>query len=531
MNNSSLKLCTGKNIRVVILDIGVVEGVHCINYNGNIEVMEDSKAFIDNTHASNCIKAAKINAPEAEYVLINVGDKELGVVTEEAVLAGMQIAMEIAPKIIIMSFSFEHISNELKKRIADISDNGTIICASVDPVVRNSFPQSLSSCLSVDESRSPENSDEVWYCDGIFYVPPTLYSAIEMRGSSIANAYLGGEIARLAQFSPFITTASLKTFYKQKTLNKPVTPIHNAVYLLLGQHSLEDPSKELLPHYAFLYDDSLHVFKSISSNEEVSSSAISGVDIILADDYLVRQPLVSDHFKKEKIPFTIYDNFTEDLSYLNEDISSLKSITVPSICICSYGRNMEKLRIQMHINAQMKMNGYSCGNISFNPLGRILGYNFLKFPKTISAPQYIYHFNDQLYRTSQNADVLVVSIAGNFDRFINYEHRLGDISWIAFTAHSPDIVILNLPGFVQPDELLRVKNYVTKAIGAKLIFYISKHSRDDDYHGPSDYNLVLDKGEVSAYRKNVETITREKAFCEKDIESGAMWRHLYKLLQ
>lgn len=126
-------------------------------------------------------------------------------------------------------------------------------------------------------------------------------------------------------------------------------------------------------------------------------------------------------------------------------------------------------------------------------------------------------------------DILISSVAGDFDRFINFEHRLGDVSGLFFSAHNPDIIILSISDFIQIAELKKVKHFIENSIGAKLIFYVSKHSKDDNYYGPSDYNLILENSHVEDFRKQVSAVTKNKTFSSSDLTDESMLKYLFKL--
>ena len=75
-----------------------------------------------------------------------------------------------------MSIAFEDVSSKFKKTIKKLQQIGTIICSSVDSVVKNSFPSALEGVVSVDELINVGyNDSDVQFIDGVFYVNPDLY--------------------------------------------------------------------------------------------------------------------------------------------------------------------------------------------------------------------------------------------------------------------------------------------------------------------------------------------------------------------
>lgn len=529
MNNFDFNNCTGKNVRIVILDSGILKDIHCINYNGKILDDNYKKEHEESKHAKLCLLSSKIAAPNAEYILINVAEESSETIIEDYVISGLNIAMSLLPKIIITSFSFETISEKLEVLFKKATDSGIIICASVDPIVRNSYPQRMDNIISVDESKGNETKDDIILYNGVFYISPLLYSTIGEYGSSIANAYFAGVIACIVEFSPLVTFESIKSFYKNSQDSYMAHNCSNAYYLFSGQHEVDNLAKVITPNYLYYYDDKLKEFKSIKNNSTVDYSEINEVDIICGDDFMIKRPIAIDEFKKNNISYNCFDNFSADLTYLEEDSLALKTISIPSICICSYGMNMEKFKLQLYLNRYLELHNYDVGNVSFNPIAHLLGYSYLQYPYNVSYPQYIYFLNTCLYNAIFEKDILISSVAGEFDRFINFEHRLGDLSGLFFSAHNPDVVILSLSDFIQITELKKVKHFIENSIGAKLIFYISKHSKDDNYYGPSDYNLILDNSHIENYCKKVADATKIRTFSSSDLTDDSMFKYFMKL--
>lgn len=530
MKNFSFDSCTGKDVRIIIMDSGFLKGIHCLDYTGVL--IEDHKIPKkgSNDHAKQCLDAAALKAPDAQYMLVNVGD-ENGIIIEDNVISGLEVALTLLPKVILMSFSFENISTKLKELLKQATDAGIIICASVDPVVKNSYPQKMSTIISVDEVSSEVPSNDIYILNDIFYIPSSLYSNSGEKGSSIANAYVAGMIASIAEFSPLVTADSIKSFYQNESDNATIENKVNAYYVLPGQHDIDGLSELITSNYQYYYDDSKELFRSIDNDAIVNRKEIVEVDIICGDDFMNKKPKAIDMFKKANIAYTCYDNFDADLTYLQNESLALKTISIPSICICSYGMNMEKFSLQLQLNRYLKLQNYAAGNISSNPMAHLLGFTYVPYPSNVSYPKYIYHLNDCLYNTSLDKDILLTSVAGDFDRFVNFEHRLGDTSGLFFTAHNPDVIVLCLSNFIQIAELKKVKHFVGNVIGAKLFFYITKYNKEDNYYGPSDYHLLLENNDIEAYSKYIANATKVKTFWGLHKSDHTMFKEILNLFQ
>jgi hypothetical protein len=80
---------------------------------------------------------------------------------------------------------------------------------------------------------------------------------------------------------------------------------------------------------------------------------------------------------------------------------TLKTISIPNICIGSYGMNMHKLKIQLYLNKQFKNKDYKVKSISFNPIAHIFDYCFLNYPKNnTSYYEYFYFLNNRMHKES-----------------------------------------------------------------------------------------------------------------------------------
>lgn len=520
---------TGKGVRVVLLDCGILEDVPSINYDGTSinDIKEEIK--LDNAHAKACIDAAKISAPNGEYIVINVGEVNTNIINEENVILGMEQAIALMPKVIITSFSFEYISEKMQSIFMKAIDIGIIVCSSVDQIIRKSYPQNIDKVISVNELKDDKIDQKIIFDNGIFYIKPSIYLDITGNGSSFANAYFAGVIAAISEFCPLVTSESIMEFYKYAKEENLSVSNSNAYYLISGLHEVTELSNLISKNYRYYYDDVSKKFKDIMNNKAVSDSQITEVDVVCGDDFMIKLPNQIKDFKQRNISWNSFDNFSTSFNYLQEEITSLMPISVPSICICSYGMNMEKFHLQLEMNKFLDSLNYNVGNISFNPIVKLLGYNYLSYPKSIAYPQYVYSLNNQLYETSESKDILISSIAGDFDRFINFEHRLGELSNLFFMAHNPDVIILSISEFVSISELKKVKRFVENVIGAKLIFYVSKRNRDDNYYGPSDYNILLSNEDVENYCKQVSADTKIKTFSNPSIIDRSLFKYLLEL--
>ncbi|MDR0739100.1 MAG: S8/S53 family peptidase [Oscillospiraceae bacterium] len=525
MNNSLFATCTGLKIKIAIVDSGVlpdINNINCVTQKFNTDFQSKTK----NNHAALCLNMCRILAPKADYVLVNIGN--IGIVTEENVLIGLEQILKIAPSIVIMSISFESVSEKFKKLISKISKRGTIICASHDPCLGKSFPECLEEVISVDESISSPDQEGIKFDGNTFYVDASLYSEYGEKGSSAAAAFFSGYIACLFEFNPLITNESIKKFFRKNT-QKPKINQNNAYYLDRGRHEIDKYLSYTSKNYLYYYDEKSECFREKIEHKKVENSLIAGVDVIYGDDFAVKNSIKLNNFKEKNIKFRIFDNFGKDQDYFFVDY--LKTISTPSICIGSYGMNMEKFKIQTYLNKYFKSSGYTkIGNVSFNPMAQIFGYKFIRYPKNnIHYPDYFYFLNNCLWGESSKKEILISSMAGEIDRFVDFKHRIGKISSIFFKIHNPDIIIVSLSDFIEIAELIRLKFYIQKIVGSKLLFYISSRSKDDNFYGVSDYDLVLNEEQIMDYQKHVEIFTKTKTFSQRDLENDKLFKNILKL--
>lgn len=486
------------------------------------------------SHADLCIKAAKIAAPEAEIILINAGEGKTGVLNEKSLDKALELCKSLTPNIIAMCFSMSSISYGTKNSIYSLIKSGVIICASVDPVLFNSYPQNIDEVISVDVQNEHHNFKEDIVCvNDIFYINHNVYRNLtEYNSSSFATGYFAGFLAKVLEFNPLITSKSLMTYYRYQSSTKAVSydkKKPTAYYLVAGQHDIDMYYEMISSNYLYYYDEKCNCFKERNSHKPVGIELIKEVDVICGDDFLIERPTIPNlteniHLNYHSNLFKSNDKPIEPCPY------SLQPISIPSICIGSYGMNMEKLSIQLYLNYHLTRMSYKLGNISFNPIAHLFGYKYIQYPEAIRYHQYWYDLSYYLYHETKNNNLLITSMAGNFDRFIDYGHRMGDTSHIIMNIHEPDIVILCLSDFIEISEIIRAINYIVKGIGAKAIIYVSNRSREDIMYTSSNYNIRLTEMSIEAYCKEIKLITKTTAFYKKDLEDDSLARQIIKLL-
>ncbi|MCX7748064.1 MAG: hypothetical protein N2645_14440 [Clostridia bacterium] len=466
--------------------------------------------------------------------MIDAGDSE-GLIGESSVIKALDLCKTMSPQVIAMCFSFESISVDFVQKIQSFIHSGALICASVDPVLYNSYPQNLYEVISVDEQNYSLNSQEnIILMNDVFYVNRNVYRDIDERGSSLATGYFAGHIARILEFNPLATFNSIKIYYLSQCKNLKIENRKNnsnAFYLIYGQHEISEYFDMMADNYLYYYDDKDNDFKDRANNLPVSPSLITEIDIICGDDFAIRRPQLAEDILKNTIKRNYWDNFTHNtnIDYLN--LNSVKPVQTPSICIGSYGMNMDKMLIQLYLNKYFKDNKYNVGNISFNPIAHLFGYTYITYPyNDIHYPHYLYYLNDCMYKESINNNLIITSMAGYFDRFFNFEHRFGDTSHMVLNIHTPDIIILSLSDFIEITELRKVKQYIEKNIGAKMIAYVSSMSREDNAYTSSNYNIRISEVSVEEYCKEISLITKIKAFSKKDLVDDSFFKYIFKLL-
>jgi hypothetical protein len=537
MENNELNKCTGKNVKIIFIEASISTEASCFDTVG-IKITIQIQENLNNEYslADLCIRSAKIAAPDAEFIIINVGDST-GLIDESSVIKALDLCKTMSPQVIAMCFSFEAISIDFVQKIQSFIHSGTLICASVDPVLYNSYPQNLYEVISVDEQNSSFNSQEsILFFNDVFYINRNVYSDVNEHGSSLATGYFVGHIARIIEFNPLATSSSIKRYYLSQCKNfktKMEKNNSNAYYLIYGQHEISEYFDMIKSNYLYYYDDKDNCFKDITNNRYVSPSLITEIDIICGDDFAIHRPKLAEIFLKSNVKRNYWDNFTRNsnIDCLNPCLNSVKPVQIPSICIGSYGMNMDKMLIQLYLNKYFKDNKYNVGNISFNPIAKLFGYQYITYPyNDIHYPHYLYYLNDCLYKESINNNLMISSMAGYFDRFFNFEHKFGDTSHMILNVHTPDIIILSLSDFIEIAELKKAKKYIEKNIGAKMVVYVSNRSREDIAYTSSNYNTRMSQVSVKEYCKEISLITKIKAFSKRDLNDDRLFKYILKLL-
>lgn len=528
MINLAFKDYTGRNVRLAILDTGCVEGVHCLDKNGQHLSKDDVNMSFD--HIKKCVSIIKNIAPDSECVTINVGDNDTGIITEKAAIEGIKTAMSVMPKIIVISFSFAYATNEFISVINNALDKGIIICASVDPVVKQSYPQIIKGVISVDEIMDSENGREITLVNNVFKIKSNLYgNVINDHGSSFANAYFAGKIARFVEFSPLITGESLLSFFHNDNDIKDSESEHNAFWLISNQHNLDDIKDIINTKYEYYYDNDEGVFREILTDHIAPSDSIKSIDVVCGDDFICKFPTEFNEFKNRQTPYYCYNNFSENINYFQEDLNANKAITIPSIYIFSYGMDKDKFKIHTYLYRHFIDKGYQTGNVSFNPIAKLIGFKYITYPNTILYPDYIYHLNNCIYEEALDRDILILSGAGSFDRFVGFEHRFGDTSKMLVEANVPDITILSIVDSISVSEIKKAVLYIENTVGAKVLLFLSQKSTDDDYYGPIDYNLINSESTTIAYAKELSAQLERPVFTFKDFENNNMFDYIIEL--
>lgn len=529
MHNDVIEQCTGKGTKIVLIDCGRCKDINCISVCGEKLVFDDIACTnIDGLeHAQHCANIVKKTAPNAEIEMVSVGDN-LESLNEENIIKALCYCIDISPDIIIMPFSLESVSNDFSKLIQDLFKNKTLICASISPTYRASFPHKMKEVISVDVMSDNGVSNVAFtFYDDVFYVAKKEFEEIYPEGSSMAVAYMGGFFAKIKEFNRLSDTISILEYYRnviraREQLNENKK---KAYYLNAGQHSISEFTDMILPEYEYYYDETKKQFVSIKNGECVANDDIDEVDVICGDDFQVRLPFIPSFFRG-KIHY--YENITDDnCNYIFN--SSLKNINIPNIYIGSYGVNMDKLFLQLGLSKYLKSMGIKVGNITYNPIGRIFGFNYLKYPPKILFPDYFYFLNNEMEKEARNKDIILSSMPGSVDRFISFEHMIAGLPYVFAAVAVPDLVILSISAFVEESELKIIKRYIEVRLGAKLLLYVTQKNRDDEYYTSNRYNTKISNEDAEKIAKRISLTTHIKTFTEKDINDGRMFTYIYKM--
>lgn len=504
MDNLVFVKTTGKGKTIVVIDEGYSTKDDSYVYDG-ISFSKHENSSKDDLffHGSYCSNIIKEVASGCKIVMLNAFDTKIGAVTEYTIIKAIEFALTLNPDIISISLSLNSSSDALINIINTALSKGIIICASVDPVIANSHPSCLKGVIAVDEC-IVETSKEIVCFNDVIYISKTKYDFIQCSGSSMANAFFSAHCARLLEFNPLATAESITDYYRTSSLPKMDIKDKSAYILYNNTHDIDMYKNMISSRYNMYFDIQNSLFRSLDNDDICDNlDQIASIDIIVGDDDAVKRPHLPEYISKLNKKIRFYDNieYTADAMAPNNPL--IKPINVPSICIASYGNNMDKLKIQIYLNKNFQDAGYSVGNITFNPIGLLYNFDFIQYPKSVVYPDYFYFINYQMYKSSQRKDLLISSIPGEIDRFINSERQIGTISQIFTLIHNIDVVILSVSSFIEIPELLSIKYYIESTVGAKLIFYISNKSRDERLFWAEKYNNYISQSHVQAVKKDL----------------------------
>jgi len=527
---------TGKNVNVVFIDNG--QSTRCTTYNYTGEVITNTGNHM--THAEKCVHVAQETAKNINAMLIDASDKNLGVVTEATLIRALSLAESFKPNIISISLSVPTASKALVGQIHKLVDNGTIVCAATNLFTPHAYPHSVKGVLAINEWVCSDCTDQdIYVYDDQLYISCQLYENIEGRGSSFATAYFCAICAKILEFSPLATSQSILNFYKNFTVQrKPKdkcdinSTTKKAFYLFNRNHDIKDNAILLTKEYQYYIDPDHMQVKTVDSGESVGRGEIDEIDVIVADDYAIERPVIDGSKFGEQIRIQYFDNIVCDQNSDYEfDSRIILNISVPSICICSYGKNMEKSNIQRYLDKHLQSDGLKVGNITFNPIGKLSGYNWIQYPQKIQFPDTYSLINQKMSKISRSSDILVTSVAGDFDRYLFSHRKVGDLCNLFFDIHQPDIVILSTSDFVDVAELIRVRHYVESVLGATLILYVTNKSKDDTLHFSKAQNLLISEERLISYQNQLKKAFGDNiVYSKKDLSNADLYNHIISLL-
>ena len=526
MNNRILEMCNGKGIKLFFIDCGFSQVANCVDFYGKIITQNEKEQEI---HIDLCINAAKLAAPEAEYVHVTVG-RRVQDLTEEKVIKALEFCLCCEPDILVMPFSFESVSVKFCDLIQLLYQRRVIMCASVNPSFLGAYPQKLREVISVDEL--DEKSVNLFtFNDDIFYVNRNTFVTVFSSGSSIATGYMGGFFAKLKEFNPLANTDTIMNYYQsiyicESEKNKSIC---GAAYCLnKGQHNIDSYMDMVKETYQYYYDVQKDIFFDLKSGKEVKEKEVVSMDVICGDDFQIHIPQIK---KYPNIKINYFENISKVRNIEDEGAHSLKNLNVPNICIGSYGVNMDKFLIQLSLTRGFRQKGVKVGNITYNPIGRIFGFDYIKYPNQIVFPDYFSYLNNRMGKESEKNDVLVTSMPGSVDRFIKFDHIISGIPYIIMSTSVPDLVIISVSLFVEISEIKILKHYIEENIGSHFLIYVSRHNRDDAEYSANNYNTILSLNAVKDYAKRIQFFAKVKAFTDEDINNEKMFEYIYKLLK
>ena len=528
MDNSEIRKCTGKYVKIVCIGESCSLDITSIGINACTLSTPQRQ---DTPQIDMYIQSARILAPDAEYISICTGEVEAGITSETAVQEAFILCNDLSPQIIVICFTLDNISLKTIELIQSFANIGVFVCAFNDFTVNNSESCKVISAIKQDEHFEFKNKFEL--IGNTFHISTNIYFDSSVFGNSFALGYFVGHLARVLEFNPLINYDSFTAYYRIRSndFNYHKNKKPTAFFLIHGQHEIMSYCDMISENYLYYYDNDECCFKDRKTLISVPSNEINEVDIVCGDDFAECKPRIL--IENSHIRLNHFNNFTGKTLEIEKPSYDLNPISIPSVCIGSYGMNMDKLLIQLYLNRHFAKSDYIVGNISFNPITHLFGYKYIPFTQENDnqhLKQYWYDLNQCFYDEKQNKDVLVVSMAGSFDRFHGDSHRLGDTSYTIANIHSPYIVILSVSNFVEPSEVQKAIKYIHKTIGAKPVIYVSDRNTDDRLNIAGFYNTRLTEAGVEAYCQMLKLYAGVIPFTRKDLENERLFKYVLKLI-
>jgi hypothetical protein len=493
MSNIKLNEYTGKGIKIAVIDNGFDNfndwlDINILDYMGN----EISSSLQESYHGQNCIEMIKQNVEHAIIFSIDARDKVTRMITEETIIASIRLALDYQVDIINLSVGLKKGSQSLFVTCNDALANNVIVCAANDSTQLINFPSDIDGVISVDISA--DFDDQILYRNEKIIVGSELMKlningeCIYLSDSSFATAYFSSVCAKLLQYNPLLTASAITRLYNgfnaiQKQLNYiPINKINwsNGFYVIDNEHiNLQDFTMHISPRYKFYFEPRDNRFVDLTSNAIVQAEEVQTLDIINAKEYPISNN-VSSQIKGPSI--TYYGRFSgvetgKSKNKKNIGQRKIKHIDSPVVCIMSYGPNMSKFELQLHLSLKFAADNYKVGNITYNPLGRLFDFEVYDYPSIIKYPDQIYELNSALKFGDFQNDVFLINVPGSINCLIRGEKVIGDLHNLYSNAVNIDVVILCISNFVGFTELAERINEIRYNYGAELFLYVTNKSK------------------------------------------------------
>lgn len=545
---------TGKNIRVALIDTGVVDDKlkceqHILVNEDEAITYQNNEVKIEDLHGSFCAQEIYMSAKEVGIIDLNVADSQ-HLINEKRIIKALEIALVMNVDIINLSMKLNTCSQELFDIIEKIYTAGIFLVTASDGDI--CYPADIRNVVCV---RSNVFADDIYHInDKCISIAKKSYEytinnkVIDLEpSSSLACAYYSGILALVLEGSTLLTfrqvcdKLGLFTYELLKKENDQRFSVENNTIIL-------DTSNDIsfYRRYKYLLNENVIGVYNIHDckftdfdGAELNQNQVNQILEINSEMYT--KQVIASQEKFNGKSYNLLGNYVEKdkkiklSSYVSPEIEFIRYINKPIIYITGFSYGTEKFNTQLQMHMQLVDKGIQPTSITSNAMGKVFGFMTYEYPDTISYPQIVYSINNTLTLADEkeDTDIIIANIPGGLAK-LNWhnENNYGALFNGFVAAGDADIVIIMLNEGLLWEEVIKEAQKL-KLLGiTNIIFCISELAFDmSTAESSSGIQTVLnDKEKNNKFYKNaVKKLEGYKVFNSEDICNGTMIDYILEL--